>query len=1464
LDTATYPVYQDNFGFIHNRKINMTRLIAGDAYPTVLTLDELKPAVPAGAAPAPFGVDTSQMSLALGNLWITGGYPRDYGSPNEPVPATKRAQGMAVWVHQKAPDTTRPRVSYHIPQAGRTGYSRHAPLSFIVHEHPRRGGPRNGIDFTVRPVQADNTLGTSVPGYLIHDFAGVLTFTPTNSLAPDTTYQVDFVADNRNTADKNDDFGFQDAAGNLIEPYSFRFSTGSALNATPPPVLAELAATAYRPAPGATFTLTADATGSGPLEYRFNFDGTWTDWSTANQASHAYAETSRQRVLVQVKDSAGNIITDSVRLLVIPPVPAGPRPTQSSTLAIGDDRDGRRLWVVNPDAHTVSVLDASTGDRLAEYSTGAGSDPRSIARDINGRYWVTAHGSDQVLVFNPSGTLARTFTLPYGSAPFGVAPSPDGQSLFVTLYGSAKLLRYSAANLDTAPVSRDTFPTPRALAVSADGQRVLVTRFISPTYEGEVAEYAGASPTLTLTRTMKLAAAITKDGGDRAAGVPNYLSSIAISPDGTRAAVASKHDNTYRGPLYGVPDLTSESTVRAVVSFLDLAGNSRQVGGDDPKETTKPGTIGEMRHLRRDIDNSDSPSALAYSPAGDTLFIALQGNNRVVGLDLVNLSPVFGWAVLNSTETVPAVISSELRVGAAPQGLLLDDDTERLFTQNYLDRSVTLHDAVAFLEENLTVFPLVATTTTVAKEPLDAEILLGKKIFHNASDRRMSAEGYISCATCHADGGHDGRIWDFSGRGEGLRRTTDLRGRAGLGHGRLHWSGNFDEIQDFEHDIRAAFGGTGFLAGDPATFAALHPSSESRKAGLSPELDALAAYVTSLDPAKLPRSPHRKADGTLTDAAIRGRAVFTAQSCVDCHSGVHLTDSVLGPLSTPNLHDVGTLSSLSGLRLKQALEGIDTPTLHGLHATPTYLHHGLAATLPEVFNYAGGALHLASAAELIQEGSSTATIQTENRSEGGGGQTRGVLFGSLVRLSNTKVVETTPPPEPGVKFTGIDGGLAGGTARIALRYIRMHDNRTIRFRINGADTILPILAQDPPSNPWLSGWRWLDFEANLLPGAVNTIEIHRIKDEVYLNLLLVANADDLYAARHHRRVKTLPADQQSDLLAYLCTLDGRDDQGKPLPAPLTTANRITREVWANVGGKTIGDIPLSTPPTLVENLSSFESPHDKQERYGQRIRGHLTPTQSGDYTFWIASADQGELWLSTDDRVATRRLIASVSDWTPHRRWAWDPARKQRSAPVNLVAGRRYYIEALSKEDFGNDSLSVAWRLNNSTTPADDNGDHIIPGTVLSPWPGTITSTARFGFETSAQGWLRDTNIASVASSPEHPHTGERSLKIDVAKTSTGSGHANIRLPGTPDMVGRTVTFRVWLPETPAIRSLTAYSQTGAKWDWNAATVNQPVRGGWNTLSITLPANTTVGAIGVWLNIDGPFTGVFYLDEVNY
>jgi MYXO-CTERM domain-containing protein len=192
----------------------------------------------------------------------------------------------------------------------------------------------------------------------------------------------------------------------------------------------------------------------------------------------------------------------------------------------------------------------------------------------------------------------------------------------------------------------------------------------------------------------------------------------------------------------------------------------------------------------------------------------------------------------------------------------------------------------------------------------------------------------------------DGRTWDLTQSGEGLRNTIDLRGRAGMGHGPVHWSANFDEIQDFENAIVGDFGGTGLADdGEPP-----HPPLDARpNAGRSTDLDDLAAFVSSL--ADGAESPYRTRDGWLGEAARRGKIVFESAEvgCTGCHSAPRFTDSVLADDPADYvLHDVGTLGEDSGGRLGAPLVGLDTPSLIGLWDTAPYLHDGSAASLRDV------------------------------------------------------------------------------------------------------------------------------------------------------------------------------------------------------------------------------------------------------------------------------------------------------------------------------------------------------------------------------------------------------------------------------------------------------------------------------------------------------------------------------------
>lgn len=114
-------------------------------------------------------------------------------------------------------------------------------------------------------------------------------------------------------------------------------------------------------------------------------------------------------------------------------------------------------------------------------------------------------------------------------------------------------------------------------------------------------------------------------------------------------------------------------------------------------------------------------------------------------------------------------------------------------------------------------------------------------------------------------------------------------------------------------------------------------------------------------------------------------------------------------------------------------------------------------------------------------------------------------------------------------------------------------------------------------------------------------------------------------------------------------------------------------------------------PTLETLEPIFEAPTDWGDNYGQRMRALFVPPQTGTYVFWIASDDNGALYLSTDETPAKKSLIATVNGWTSSREWLKEP--NQQSAGIRLTNGFRYYIEALSKEGGGGDNLAVRVQL---------------------------------------------------------------------------------------------------------------------------------------------------------------------------
>jgi hypothetical protein len=123
---------------------------------------------------------------------------------------------------------------------------------------------------------------------------------------------------------------------------------------------------------------------------------------------------------------------------------------------------------------------------------------------------------------------------------------------------------------------------------------------------------------------------------------------------------------------------------------------------------------------------------------------------------------------------------------------------------------------------------------------------------------------------------------------------------------------------------------------------------------------------------------------------------------------------------------------------------------------------------------------------------------------------------------------------------------------------------------------------------------------------------------------------------------------------------------------------VILDTWMDISGSTLADLMsgtnnlANTPDKSEFLLFILEAPTNVGDNYGSRMSGWLMPPVSGLYEFWIASDDQGEFYLSSDDDPVNKALICKC-DWASPR-W-WDRSPEQKSAPISLVAGQAYYYE---------------------------------------------------------------------------------------------------------------------------------------------------------------------------------------------
>lgn len=163
-------------------------------------------------------------------------------------------------------------------------------------------------------------------------------------------------------------------------------------------------------------------------------------------------------------------------------------------------------------------------------------------------------------------------------------------------------------------------------------------------------------------------------------------------------------------------------------------------------------------------------------------------------------------------------------------------------------------------------------------------------------------------------------------------------------------------------------------------------------------------------------------------------------------------------------------------------------------------------------------------------------------------------------------------------------------------------------------------------------------------------------------------------------------------------------------SPFAQTGTIYQEVWTGVGGTAVSSVPVQNAPDQVNTLTQLEGTFGG-DNYGSRTRGYITAPTDGLYTFWISGDDNVEFRLSrSPDGARDVQTIATVPGYSNYREW--NKFAEQKSVPIALLAGRKYYFEVLQKEGGGGDSVSVGWAKPGEAKTAPS---QVVPGSALSP-----------------------------------------------------------------------------------------------------------------------------------------------------
>ena len=545
----------------------------------------------------------------------------------------------------------------------------------------------------------------------------------------------------------------------------------------------------------------------------------------------------------------------------------------------GHPRPSRVLaYVADADEPTLRTIDVD-GSREIATTTLKGR-PEQVLVLADGRVAVSLRASNAIEVLEPSArddaALDSRCVVDTAAEPIALAATPDDRTLLVTSGWAHALTAFDAQSL--AALYRVDLPRdPRAVIVSGDGLRAFVAHVVEARMSVVDLE-TGAHQA----RQIDLRAWVQpNEGADspRRKGCQGFaLAQVEPEPGSDL-------------PLF-------DRVFAPMVSVNPGEGSeSAGYGNDAPSEVSEVAVVeaSAERPLTRAVRPSRSGAARtecllprAASYHGGALYVTCLGIDSLLELDARSLDPAHAEL-------------KRWKLASGPTGVAIDSERQRAVVWSQFDHELS---SVSLAGDA----PPERVSVAHHASAMTANLALGRKLFHQMGDARISADGR-ACASCHPDGREDALTWTTP---DGGRQTPMLAGRL-ADTAPYGWLGSSNLLTDHLKKTFERLGGEGLA---------------------EPEVAALVDYISTLVPPVERALPKAAAQQRLID---RGRVLFESAetSCGNCHDAGRA-------FSDGEHHQVSTPPSLG------AAPGFDTPSLRYVAGTAPYFHDGRYKTLDEV------------------------------------------------------------------------------------------------------------------------------------------------------------------------------------------------------------------------------------------------------------------------------------------------------------------------------------------------------------------------------------------------------------------------------------------------------------------------------------------------------------------------------------